>query len=189
MLVGEGWKENKIDECSTTLQTEKLHLFSLKRFCLPTIRWLQFPVTLVEKPKLISEILEKIRLRIAVPLFRQRSCICLLSNQLEITSSHYYITKVWKLLITWARKRQSMFGEKNCWFKEYDLIWHLIRGGNFSPIILKMNQICDENVSMGCFRSSLKPLQRVSYNSFIRERISFGFDLIVQQKITNRERI
>ena len=89
LLVGEGWKENKIDECSTTLQTEKLHLFSLKRFCLPTIRWLQFPVTLVEKPKLISEILEKIRLRIAVPLFRQRSCICLLSNQLEIPSSHY----------------------------------------------------------------------------------------------------
>ena len=30
LLVGEGWKENKIDECSTTLQTEKLHLFSLK---------------------------------------------------------------------------------------------------------------------------------------------------------------
>ena len=127
--------------------------------------------------------------QIAAPLFRQRSCICLLSNQLEITSSHYYITKVRKLLKTWARKRQSMFGEGNCWFTEYNLIWHLVWGGNFSSIILKINQICDENVSMGCFRSSLKPLQRVSYNSFIRERISFGFDLIVQQKSTPKERV
>ena len=50
------------------------------------------------------------------------------------------------------------------------------------PINLKMNQICDENLLMVWFRSSLKPLQRVSYDSFIGEWISFGFDLLLQKK-------
>ena len=96
----------------------------------------------------------KIRLSIAVSLSRKRSCICLLSNQWEIIFLHYQ----------W---------QNNCLFQI--MIYFPNLSENESNGVMRL---------MGCFRSSLKPPQRVSYNSFIREWINFGFNLIVHQKST-----
>ena len=119
-----GWKryfKKQIEDCSVTLETEKLHLFAL------FLHFFNLKRNKIESG--LKRVKKKIRLRIAVSLSRKRSCICLLSNQWEIIFLHcqwknnclfeimiYFSQSFWKWMVWWG------------WWGAFDQVWNPLRG-------------------------------------------------------------